>query len=92
MLDCKIKSLLKYVCFVVSAVVIIYYFGGKRSEFLGNPVKSEMSSLRILSAEFEVFGIVQGESWSLTNFAYAGNKLNFHFSCVFSGVFFRKVS
>lgn len=72
MLNCRIKYLLKIVCYV-SAVVIICYFGRKHGLNFSKNEKSEMSSLRIISAEFEVFGVVQGK---LTEIAYAGSKLN----------------
>lgn len=53
----KIKSVLKTICFGL-AIVIICYIEGKFN-FLPNS-KSTMASRRILSADFEVFGIVQG--------------------------------
>lgn len=64
MLNAKLKSVFKIVG-IVTAVVIICYLEGKYSFVAGKREQAEMSGLRILSSEFEVFGIVQGESWSL---------------------------
>lgn len=63
MLNAKLKSVFKIVG-IVTTVVIICYLEGKYSFVAGKREQAEMSGLRILSSEFEVFGIVQGESWS----------------------------
>lgn len=61
----KLKSLLKIACYA-TAVVILCYLEGKYSLFTRKTEKSGMTSLKILTAEFEVFGRVQGELWPLS--------------------------
>lgn len=60
MLNPKLKSVFKIVCGVL-AVVIICYIEGKYGFLARRTEKAEMAGLRILSSEFEVFGVVQGE-------------------------------
>lgn len=60
-MNIKLKFLFKIVCYA-SAVVIFFYLEGKYNFIFRNSEgKSGMTSLRIASSEFEVFGIVQGE-------------------------------
>lgn len=56
----KIKSLLKIVCVVIVFCVFLF-IEGKFNLIFPKSEKSSMSALRILSAQFEVFGTVQGE-------------------------------
>lgn len=60
MWNAKLKSVFKIVCGVL-AVVIICYIEGKYGYLAKRTEKAEMAGLRILSSEFEVFGVVQGE-------------------------------
>lgn len=60
MMNMKVKTAAKIIC-GLSAVVILCYLEDKYSIIYKNSEKSAMAGLRILSAEFEVFGIVQGE-------------------------------
>lgn len=60
MMNVKVKSLFKIV-FGLSAVVIFCYLGKRFGLFDGKFEKSDMAGRKILSSEFEVFGLVQGE-------------------------------
>lgn len=57
----KVKSVMKTI-FVLSIVVILGYLGNKFALFDAKLEKSEMAGRKILSSEFEVFGLVQGKS------------------------------
>lgn len=59
-MNTKVKSLFKIACFA-TAFVIICYLEGKFNIINKISRKSGMAAPNILSAEFEVFGIVQGE-------------------------------
>lgn len=61
MKNTRIKSVFKIVCYA-TLVVILCYIEGKFDIIQKFSGKSVMSGPKILSAEFEVFGIVQGES------------------------------
>lgn len=69
---------------VVSAVVIFCYLEGKYGLIYGESEQSEMAALRILSAEFEVFGLVQGESWNCRRCPQIRNNFVFQYFQVFS--------
>lgn len=58
----KVKSVFKILCFV-SVIVLICYIEGKYKLIFPNSDKVTMAEKRILAADFEVFGIVQGELW-----------------------------
>lgn len=60
-MNTKLKSLCKIACYA-TAVVIFCYLEGRFNLIDKISGKSEMAGRRILSAEFEVFGIVQGEN------------------------------
>lgn len=62
--DVKMKSVFKIVTFC-SAVVIFCYLESKFGLVFKGGENSSMAGLRILQAEFEVFGIVQGEAKNL---------------------------
>lgn len=59
-MNVKVKSVFNIV-FGLSAVVILCYLGKKFGLFDGKLEISEMASRKVLSCEFEVFGLVQGE-------------------------------
>ena len=60
MLNTKLKSLFKRACYV-TAIVLVCYLEGKYEVVTGLRSKLTMSSTKIYSSEFEVFGKVQGE-------------------------------
>lgn len=62
MMNMKMKSVFKIVC-CISAVVIFCYIEGKYNIITKRAEKSGMAGRKILQADFEVFGIVQGEFW-----------------------------
>lgn len=64
MMNVKVKSVFKTICYV-SVFVIFCYIEGKYNLIFKDGQKAEMAGLRILSAEFEVFGVVQGELWKV---------------------------
>lgn len=88
MLHVKVKSAIKTLC-GVAAVIIVLYLEGKYGLITGKVENSRMSGLRILSAEFEVFGKVQGESRVLPTLTVIANIIE---NSQLSGVFFRKVN
>lgn len=45
----------------VSAFLFVCYIEGKYNLIFKEPIKKTMAGRRILAADFEVFGIVQGE-------------------------------
>jgi len=55
----KLKSLFKVVCYA-TAIVIFLYLEGRYNIIFRKNNNNDMASSRVLSAEFEVFGIVQG--------------------------------
>lgn len=58
----KIKTLAK-IFLAVSAFLLVCYIEGKYNLIFKESIKESMASRKILAADFEVFGIVQGESW-----------------------------
>lgn len=58
----KIKSLFKITC-LVAAIVLICYIELKFNFIFAKTNNESMATRRILAADFEVFGTVQGEMW-----------------------------
>lgn len=60
-MNIKLKSLFKVVCYA-TAIVIFLYLEGRYNIIFRKNNNHDMASSRVLSAEFEVFGIVQGKN------------------------------
>lgn len=61
MCSMKVKSVFKILCFI-SIFLLICYFEGKYNFIYKQPaIKASMTTKKILAADFEVFGRVQGK-------------------------------